>query len=561
MKNRIFRNMFLLATFAIIVTVCGLSGYFSNELYRSMKGQLRYEAVCLAEAMETNDINYLQRVSSTEMPTRITLIAEDGTVLFDNNIAAEMQLDNHNERPEVVAARLYGSGEDTRNSATIGYQTFYYALLLDDGSVLRTSMTVSTMWHDLMSNLPFVLLLALAVLILSLILAKYQASGLVVPIYNVNLEKPLHGVIYDELRPLLQRMDKQNQLIYSQNRELEDKQREFAMLTENMSEGLVIINDQGYILSVNKQAMQIFGLQNVENYENKHILMASRDFGLQKIVNAGLQGERQDALLELDGRWYQIMCNPIHHSGITRGLILFLLDVTEKQNQEQLRREFTANVSHELRTPLTAISGYAEIMMHSLVPAENMQSFAEKIYTESNRMIALIADIIQLSQLDEESTQFRWEQISLDQLIVEVTQRLQAKAEQSQVELSVYAEPTTVTGIAQVLQEIIYNLCDNAIKYNKPHGSVKMSVVPVNGTAIIKVVDTGIGISSEDQPRIFERFYRADKSHSSLISGTGLGLSIVKHGVQLHGGEVQMESKLGLGTTMIVRLPMVQNKE
>ena len=561
MKNRIFRNMFLLATCAIIVTVCGLSGYFSNELYRSMKGQLRYEAVCLAEAMETNDINYLQRVSSTEMPTRITLIAEDGTVLFDNNIAAEMQLDNHNERPEVVAARLYGSGEDTRNSATIGYQTFYYALLLDDGSVLRTSMTVSTMWHDLMSNLPFVLLLALAVLILSLILAKYQASGLVVPIYNVNLEKPLHGVIYDELRPLLQRMDKQNQLIYSQNRELEDKQREFAMLTENMSEGLVIINDQGYILSVNKQAMQIFGLQNVENYENKHILMASRDFGLQKIVNAGLQGERQDALLELDGRWYQIMCNPIHHSGITRGLILFLLDVTEKQNQEQLRREFTANVSHELRTPLTAISGYAEIMMHGLVPAENMQSFAEKIYTESNRMITLIADIIQLSQLDEASTQFRWEQISLDQLVLDTAQRLQSKAEQNQVALSVYTEAATITGIAQVVQEIIYNLCDNAIKYNKPHGSVKVSVVPVNGTAIIKVVDTGIGISSEDQPRIFERFYRADKSHSSLIRGTGLGLSIVKHGVQLHGGEVQMESKAGLGTTMIVRLPMVQNKE
>ena len=526
-----------------------------------MKGQLRYEAVCLAEAMESSDIDYLQRVSGIDTPTRITLIAEDGSVLFDNNIAADTQMDNHNERPEVIAARQYGSGEDTRNSATIGYQTFYYALLLDDGTVLRTSMTVSTMWHDLVSNLPFVLLLAAIVLLLSLILAKYQASGIIVPIRDVNLEKPLHGVIYDELRPLLQRMDKQNQLIYNQNRELEDKQREFAMLTENMSEGLVIINDQGYILSVNKQAMQIFGLQDIEKYENKHILMASRDFGLQKIVNAGLRGEKQDTFLELDGRWYQVMCNPIHHSGMTQGLILFLLDVTEKQNQEQLRREFTANVSHELRTPLTAISGYAEIMMHGLVPAENMQSFAEKIYTESNRMITLIADIIQLSQLDEASTQFRWEQISLDQLVLDTAQRLQSKAEQNQVALSVYTEATTITGIAQVLQEIIYNLCDNAIKYNKPHGSVKASVVPVNGTAIIKVVDTGIGISSEDQPRIFERFYRADKSHSSLISGTGLGLSIVKHGVQLHGGEVQMESKAGLGTTMIVRLPMVQNKE
>ena len=561
MKNRIFRNMFLLATFAIVATVCGLSGYFSNELYSSMKGQLRYEAVCLAEAMESSDIDYLQRVSGIDTPTRITLIAEDGSVLFDNNIAADTQMDNHNERPEVIAARQYGSGEDTRNSATIGYQTFYYALLLDDGTVLRTSMTVATMWHDLVSNLPFVLLLAAIVLFLSLILAKYQASGIIVPIRDVNLEKPLHGVIYDELRPLLQRMDKQNQLIYNQNRELEDKQREFAMLTENMSEGLVIINDQGYILSVNKQAMQIFGLQDIEKYENKHILMASRDFGLQKIVNVGLRGEKQDTFLELDGRWYQVMCNLIHHSGMTQGLILFFLDVTEKQNQEQLRREFTANVSHELRTPLTAISGYAEIMMHGLVPAENMQSFAEKIYTESNRMITLIADIIQLSQLDEASTQFRWEQISLDQLVLDTAQRLQSKAEQSQVALSVYTEATTITGIAQVVQEIIYNLCDNAIKYNKPHGSVKVSVVPVNGTAIIKVVDTGIGISSEDQPRIFERFYRADKSHSSLISGTGLGLSIVKHGVQLHGGEIQMESKAGLGTTMIVRLPMVQNKE
>lgn len=250
------------------------------------------------------------------------------------------------------------------------------------------------------------------------------------------------------------------------------------------------------------------------------------------------------------------MSNPITVANKVQGLVLLLLDVTEKQQQEQLRREFTANVSHELRTPLTAISGYAEIMSQGLVSPENMKPFAEKIYKEANRMITLIADIIQLSRLDEKGAQFIREEVALGDVLEEVVQRLQPLAQQKEVVLTSYVEPAAVPGIRQVLQEIIYNLCENAIKYNKPGGTVKASVVQIGKHAVLKVADTGIGIPAEEQPRVFERFYRVDKSHSRIIGGTGLGLSIVKHGVQLHHGEISLESQLEKGTTITVRLPM-----
>ncbi len=416
-------------------------------------------------------------------------------------------------------------------------------------------------WDGLLHKSSHVVLLTVGVLAAALLLANHLAQIVVQPISKLNPEKPLRGNVYEELRPLLERMDKQNELVRSQFAELEDKKREFTSLTENMNEGLVIINDQGYILSINQRAIQIFGLPDAEQYENRHILMANRNLELQKLVDDGLCGQSQDMVLELDGRMYEVVGNPTKSFGNVQGLVLLILDVTEKRQQEQLRREFTANVSHELRTPLTAISGYAEIMMHGLVSQENVQPFAEKIYKEANRMIVLIGDIIQLSRLDETSEQFHWEAVDLAQLAEEVAQRLQQKAEQQMIQLSVYTEPTTIVGIAHVLQEILYNLCDNAIKYNKPEGSVKLSVVQTGGTAVVKVMDTGIGIAPEDQPRVFERFYRADKSHSRLIGGTGLGLSIVKHGIQLHGGEVQLESKLGAGTTITVRLPVKQPEQ
>lgn len=553
MKKRIFRSMCLLAIFTILMTTLVQGILFSSEMYEDMKQQLRSEAVCLAEAMDTGGIPYLQRVSAANKITRITLISENGTVLFDNTAAQEQQLENHQERPEVVAARRYGSGEAVRDSATIGQQTFYYALLLDNGQVLRVAHTMDSLWHNILNTLPYVILFAGVVLLMTLFLVRRQIQRIVVPINTLDLENPMQNEVYDELSPLLLRIARQNTLIHNQMEELAERQQEFATLTENMNEGLVIINAQGYILSINKRALQIFGLREGD-YLERHVLEVNRNLQLKQTIETGLKGQKAEMQLELEGRNYQIMSNPIEISGQVQGLVLLLLDVTEKQQQEQMRREFTANVSHELRTPLTAISGYAEIMAGGLVKPEDMKPFAEKIYQEANRLIALIADIIQLSRLDEGNAQFTQEEVALHTLAEEVVQRLQPLAEQKTVTLSLYTEPVTVYGIQQVLQEVIYNLCENAIKYNKAEGTVKVSVVQIEQQAVLKVADTGIGIAAEEQPRVFERFYRVDKSHSRIIGGTGLGLSIVKHGVQLHHGEISMESQVGRGTTITVRL-------
>ena len=455
----------------------------------------------------------------------------------------------------MIEARLTGNGDDARASATIGKETVYYALLLDDGKVLRVAHSMDNLWQNIFNTLPQIIVFAIVILLLALLLVRWQVQKIVVPINALNLEQPLQHNMYDELSPLLQRIARQNTLIQNQMKELEERQQEFSTLTENMDEGLVIVNGEGYILSFNKRAAEIFDL-NGGDYLHKTILVVNRNLELQQMIENGLRGQQQEMLLELDGRSYQIMSNPITVANKVQGLVLLLLDVTEKQQQEQLRREFTANVSHELRTPLTAISGYAEIMSQGLVSPENMKPFAEKIYKEANRMITLIADIIQLSRLDEKGAQFTREEVALGDVLEEVVHRLQPLAQQKEVVLTSYVEPAAVLGIRQVLQEIIYNLCENAIKYNKPGGTVKASVVQVGTHAVLKVADTGIGIPAEEQPRVFERFYRVDKSHSRIIGGTGLGLSIVKHGVQLHHGEISLESQLEKGTTITVRLPM-----
>lgn len=557
MKKRIFKSMCLLVVFAIMLTSFVLGSFFSGELYEAMKQQLRSEAVSLAEAIDAGGIPYLQRVSAANKTTRITLISANGTVLFDNNIADELAAENHNERPEVTAARNAGIGEAVRDSATLGRQTFYYALLLEDGKVLRVSHTMDNLWRNILNTLPYISLFAVMILLLALLLVRRQVERIVIPINAIDLEHPEQNDVYDELSPLLQRIARQNTLIHNQMKELAERQQEFATLTENMDEGLVIINAHGYILSVNQRALQIFGLKNGD-YLQKHILMVNRNLDLQQMIEIGLKGQGQEIMLDLEGRRYQIMANPIRISGKVRGLVVLLLDVTEKQQQEQMRREFTANVSHELRTPLTAISGYAEIMSQGLVQPDDMRPFAEKIYKEANRLISLIGDIIQLSQLDEGAKQFKREAVALQELAEDVIQRLQPLAQQKEVQLLVETMPVVIIGIRQVLQEIIYNLCENAIKYNHPQGSVTVTVQEEANNVTISVTDTGIGIPVEEQQRVFERFYRVDKSHSRIIGGTGLGLSIVKHGVQLHHGEISMESQLEKGTTITVRLPLQQ---
>lgn len=556
MKKRIFQSMCLLAILAIAMTTLLQGVFFTGELYQAMKQQLVHEAVCLTEAMDKNDADYLERVSLHNPETRITLIDKDGEVVFDSRMKQYEKIENHNERPEVIEARQSGSGEAARDSVTVGQKTLYYAMLLDDGRVLRVGHSLDKLWQNILTTLPQILMAAAVLFALAVPLVRRLVQKIVVPIHTLNLENPLDNEMYDELSPLLYRISRQNTQIQNQLKELEERQKEFATLTQNMDEGLVIVNGEGYILSINKRAVEIFGLDDAD-YVDRHILAVNRNLELQNMIAEGLEGYQREMMLELDGRTYQIMSNPIYVSASNvKGLVLLLLDVTEKQQQEQMRREFTANVSHELRTPLTAISGYAEIMAQGLVPADNMKPFAEKIYKEANRMITLIADIIQLSQLDEGKTQFVREKVDVGMLIEEVVQRLQTLAEQNEVTLSVYVEPSSVTGVRQVLQEIFYNLCENAIKYNKPGGMVKVSVIQVGNQAVVKVADTGIGIPAEEQPRVFERFYRVDKSHSRIIGGTGLGLSIVKHGVQLHQGDISLESQPDKGTAITVRLPI-----
>lgn len=431
-----------------------------------------------------------------------------------------------------------------------------YMLALSVLVAVSLAFGMAFLFESGLYRLQTVVVLLLAILAVAVMIAQSFSKKIVAPIQNIHIFQSQSTVAYEELHPLLQHEKQQRMELDKKIAELKEKQREFTTLTENMSEGLVVLNDKGEILSINPCAMRILGLQNQTCCENQHISEAIDNWELQKIITEGLQENRRDITVEIERRIYQVVLNPIDHVGQTQGMVLLLLDVTEKQQQEQLRREFTANVSHELRTPLTAISGYAEIMTQGLVPTEHMQSFAERIYQEANRLIDLIADIIQLSQLDEAAGQFQWDYVDLAQLAEAVQERLQPKAEEQQIAFTVYTEPTIMMGIAQVMQEILYNLCDNAIKYNKPAGSVKLSVVQSGGFAVIKVADTGIGIATEDQPRIFERFYRADKSHSSLIDGTGLGLSIVKHGVQLLHGEIQLESESGIGTVITVRLPI-----
>lgn len=558
MKTKIFQSMCLLVIFSILLTSLSLGAFFSNEMYEDMKQQLRSEAVCLAEAMTSGGVAYLQRVDAAELDTRITLIAPNGIVLFDNSLPEGQAVENHNGRPEVQAARSQGSGEAVRDSATIGLQTFYYALLLPDGSVLRVAHTMDSLWRNILHTLPYAAAFAALILLLALLLVRRQVRRLVTPINTLDLEHPEQNEVYEELSPLLQRIARQNRQIHEQLRELAERQQEFDTLTANMDEGLVILNAHGYILSINQRALQIFHLKDGD-YRQKHILTVNRDVEVQQLTERGLKGQSEELLLELDGRCYQLMSNPIVISGKPRGLVLLLLDVTEKQRQEQLRREFTANVSHELRTPLTAISGYAEIMAQGLVRPDDMKPFAEKIYREANRLISLIADIIQLSRLDEGAVQFQREPVALQDVLTEVVQQLEPLAQQNQIAVSCAAAPVTITGLRQVLQEVLYNLCENAIKYNRPQGTVQITLAAEAGQAVLTVTDTGVGIPAGEQARVFERFYRVDKSHSRTIGGTGLGLSIVKHGVQLHDGTINLESQLGQGTTITVRLPLSEN--
>ncbi len=555
MTKRIFRSMFSLAIAVLVaslfLSLAVLYNYFTHQYDES----LRDEAYFISCGLDGEGETYLDKLADKSSGTRITWVAADGTVLYDNSVDVAA-LDNHLDREEIREALESGEGSATRYSDTLTRETVNYALRLSDGSVLRVSDS-----HDSMLNLLFrlvtpVMAVAVAVVSLSGFLSYRLARKVTEPLNKLDFSHPERSQTYKELTPLLDRLSKQNQQIREQMEQLERRQKEFSAITENMSEGLLVVDANGTLLSYNSGVLRLLGATDGEGTVS--VPDPKQNAGLQRAVREALGGRHFAELIDYDFRVYQIIANPVHENGETVGAVLMILDVTEREEREKLRREFSANVTHELKTPLTSISGFAEMIRMGIVRPEDVGDFAGKIHKEAQRLLGLIDDILKLSQLDENSVSSTKEQVDLAAIAEQVTDRLSLQAERRSVKLETYLTPQVILGVPGILDEMIYNLVENAIKYNKEEGSVFVTLQREGAKVRLTVRDTGIGIPDADRPRVFERFYRVDKSHSKEIGGTGLGLSIVKHGAAFHGASITLDSTLGRGTVISVLFPATE---
>ena len=552
MKRRIFLFSALLAGISVIATSILVTLIAYEDFFAGIKQEVAAEASYIRAGCELAGEDYLQALDHRS-GHRLTVISPDGTVLYDSAESPE-RMGNHLTRPEVQGALAGGIGESTRYSDTIREQTYYYAVLLADGAVLRMSSTTASIFASYDQLFWMVTLIALLVILVSACIASLLTRRILNPINNIDLERPEDSEAYDELVPLLKRIMEQRGQIDGQIRELDRGRREFSAITENMNEGFLVIDRNGKVLSHNKSAITLLSVQAVSALGD-NILALNRSEVLRDIVQLALSGNTKEQIIELEGLQCQIFANPVMEENAVQGAVLLLLDVTEKQEREALRREFTANVSHELKTPLTAISGYAEIMANGVAKSKDIPGFSEKIYGDAQRLIALVNDLMLLSGL-EENTQLVKEPVDLLQLSEEAVRRLAAKADENSVSLSVSGEPVVVFGIPSILDEMVCNLLDNAIKYNHRDGSVSVSLKREGELAVLTITDSGIGVPKAEQQRVFERFYRVDKSHSKTIPGTGLGLSIVKHGAILHDADIKIESDGTSGTSVILCIPI-----
>ena len=549
MTTKIFRNCFAVGVGAIVLSIALFMGvlyqYFENQLMN----ELASESLLCARGVEAMGLDYLEGLQSQ---SRFTWVDEDGTVLYDSAADAST-LENHAGREEIQEAMTSQTGTAKRYSSTLSQRTLYFARRLEDGSVLRISSAQYTVAVLLLSMAQPILIILVLAIILSAVLASRLSKGIIRPILELDLEHPDAVETYDELAPLLLRIKRQNATIAKQMEQLRQKQAEFTAITENMSEGFLLLDRQGRILSHNSSALSL--LHALPPQERSSYLTLNRTETFRRCVEGALKGERSQQLLPGEGRCCQILANPVLEAGNVAGAVVVVLDVTEREQRDELRREFTANVSHELRTPLTAISGIAEIMKNGLVKQADVPSFAADIYSEAQRLIALVQDIIRLSQLDEGGPALEKQRVDLLALSQTVSKRLASTASQGQVTLEVQGQAVQVEGVLPILDEMVYNLCDNAIKYNRPGGKVTISTQTTGWGIELTVTDTGIGIPAQAQERVFERFYRVDKSHSKAIGGTGLGLSIVKHGAAFHSAKIELESQLNVGTTIRLIFP------
>lgn len=539
----------------LAVGLAAVMGILYSNFDGQMRKELSKEAAYLAYGVEQQGVDYLKNIK--DKSARITYIDQDGTVLFDNE-ADVSKMKNHSDRTEFQKAEKYGAGESSRYSDTLSEKTIYYALRLKDGTVLRVSGTQDSVLA-LVENLIFPLCgLLCLMLILSGIMASAISKRIVKPINELDLESPEENRIYEELSPLLSKIHRQNREIQNQLELAKQQQEEFSLITENMQEGLIVIDKYTMILSANSSAWNLFHMDRVCQGESVYCLDREEEF--RHAIEQVLSGEHTELVLKLNGSDIQLIANPVIRDKKTEGAVVLLVNVTEKLERESLRREFSANVSHELKTPLTSISGFAEIMQGGLVKCEDIPQFAGRIYKESQRLLQLVEDVIQISQLDEEKTSYVWEPVDVYQVCKNAFESLKEKAKRLNVHLYICGERMKMEAVRTLLEEAIYNVCDNAIKYNRNDGSVSVFLTQIAQEIQIVVKDTGVGIPKEDQDRVFERFYRVDKSHSKEIGGTGLGLSIVKHAVGALKGSVMLRSEEGNGTEICMKFPKVHKE-
>lgn len=556
MKRKIYISMVLSSIVVLLLMAVASIKIYYDFFENQIKSEIHVEANLVKEGYENSSdkIEYLNSISNPKKSIRVTIIAPDGKVSFDTH-TDKNALGAHLDRPEVKDALKDGYGESVRYSNTLEKNTYYYALMLSDNNIVRLSSDINSMMSMFVSVLPFIILLVVIILVVFLAIAKKLTNNIVNPLVKLgdNLDDLSDDANYDELNPFVEKIFKQNQTIKKQVIKLKKERDMITAITDNMQEGIVILGKDRYILSVNKGALSFLNSHKMD-FVGQNFIVLTREKELLSSVDNALLGNANDGIIKIEHKNYHYFTNPVYEKDVVNGAIMFLLDVTQNQKVEKMRQEFSANVSHELKTPLTTISGFAEMIQNDMVSnKEDLINFGGMIYKEANRLLSLIDDIMRLSQIEEQKAQ-KSERVNLYKVADNITNVLMHKAKSKNVSIKLNGESVIVNGNESMLEELFFNLIDNAIKYNKPNGEVLVDIKKENKKAEITVSDTGIGIPKKHHDRIFERFYRVDKSRSKQTGGTGLGLSIVKHIVEFHGGKIDFESDENEGTKITIKI-------
>lgn len=546
MTKKIFRSITAVAMTVLLASLLLATTFLHSYFNQSQVNQLKEELSLVSKSVDDVGIEYFDNFDSSLF--RFTLISPDGTVLYDSQVDAN-EMDNHLEREEIAEALKDGKGSSARYSSTLTERTFYEATRLENGNVLRVSINQVTVGALVLGMLPAICAIILVSVVVAIIMSNKMATSIVKPLNELNLDQPTNNNVYEELAPILTKLHKQHKQIDSQLSMLKEKSDELNQIMASMNEGLVLLDKKGNVLSMNDASKKLFGIEHIP--VGRDFLTVDRSPEMNRAIKKAYDGKHSEFRETRKGSQYQFILNRTESEGKTIGLVILCLDVTDAALAEQNRKEFTANVSHELKTPLQSIIGCAELLENGLVKPEDTSHFIGNIKNEATRLVSLINDIIRLSQLDEDS-EIATESVDLVEVANEVAEVLSASAAKKQVQISVNGDSCAINGVRRYLYEILYNLCDNAIRYNNAGGEVDVSVKRDGENAVVSVSDTGIGIPPEHHSRIFERFYRVDKSHSKETGGTGLGLSIVKHAVAYHHGKLKLDSTPGKGTTITI---------